>query len=103
MHRKGSKTYGQLTRALKAWAENTLQSLAVRTPKDLVLPLVMNKTTGEPEQPQGALRNQVAVLGSYHSYHGLVSPSWANGYPSSKKIWSEIPLDAELDLGCKQR
>jgi glucoamylase len=100
VYRKGSKTYGQLTRALKTWAENTLRSLAVRTPKDLILPLIMNKTTGEPEPPRGALRSQVAVLGSYHSYHGLVPPSWANGYPHSKKIWSEMemPLDSDSDL-----
>jgi glucoamylase len=96
VYRKGSKTYDKLTYALKTWAENTLRSLAERTPKDLVLPLIMNKTTGEPEPPRGALRSQVAVLGSYHSYHGLVPPSWANGYPA-KKQWMQMPLDPDSE------
>ena len=95
---KGSKTYNKLTYALKTWAENTLRSLAERTPKDLVLPLIMNKTTGEPVPPRGALRSQVAVLGAYNSYNCVVPPSWANGYPRAKKVWMEIPLDSDSDL-----
>ena len=93
-YRKGSKTYRTLTSALKIWAENTLLSLAKRTPDDLILPLIMNKTTGEPEPPRGALRSQVAVLGAYHSYNGLVPPSWANGSPGSNKLGKELPLDS---------
>ena|SRR5258707_3849692 len=58
---------------------------ARRTPEDFVLPLIMNKTTGEPEPPRGALRNQVPVLGAYNLYNGLISQSWANGYPRAKK------------------
>jgi len=46
---------------------------AKRTSENLVLPLIMNKTTGEPEPPRGALRNQVPVLGAYNSYNGLIS------------------------------
>jgi glucoamylase len=76
---KRTKTYRQLTASLKRWAENTLLSLSKRTPPDLVLPLVMNKTTGEPMPPRGALRSQVAVLGAHNSYNGVVPPSWANG------------------------
>ena len=97
VYRKGSKTYDQLTYAMKTWAENTLRSLAERTPPDLVLPLIMNKTTGEPEPPRGALRSQVAVLGSYHSHNGLIPPSWAHGYPPAKKVWMEMPLDLDSD------
>ena len=71
---KGSKTYNRLTYALKTWAENTLRSLAKRTPQDLVLPLIKNKTKGEPVPPRGALRS-LAVLGAYNSYNGVVPPS----------------------------
>jgi len=94
-YRKGSKTYDRLTYALKTWAENTLRSLAKRTPEDLVLPLIMNKTTGEPVPPRGALRSQVAVLGAYNAYNGLIPPSWANGYPRAKKLYMEMPLDLD--------
>ncbi len=97
MYRKGSKTYDQLTHALKIWAENTLRSLAQRTPEDLVLPLIMNKTTGEPEPPRGASRSQVAVLGAYHSYNGLIPPSWANGYPRAKNPWTDMGMPLDLD------
>jgi glucoamylase len=97
VYHKGSKTYDRLTYALKTWAENTLRSLANRTPQDLVLPLIMNKTTGEPEPPRGALRSQVAVLGAYNSYNGVIPPSWANGNPRAKKLWMEIPLDSDSD------
>jgi glucoamylase len=91
VYAKRSKTYKQLTAALKDWAENTLLSLAQRTPPDLVLPLVMNKTTGEPIPPRGALRSQVAVLGAHNAYHGFIPPSWANGGPGSGKIRKEKP------------
>ena len=97
VYRMGSKTYDRLTYALKTWAENTLLSLAERTPEDLILPLIMNKNTGEPEPPRGALRSQVAVLGAYNSYNGVIPPSWANGYPSprAKELWTEMPLDSD--------
>jgi glucoamylase len=102
VYRKGSKTYGGLTSALKTWAENTLLSLAERTPEDLVLPLIMNKTTGEPVPPRGALRSQVAVLGSYNSHNGVIPPSWAHGYPRAKKLWNEMPLESDSDLEREQ-
>jgi glucoamylase len=89
VYAKSSKTYRQMTAALKAWAENTLLSLAQRTPQDLVLPLVMNKTTGEPMPPRGALRSQVAVLGAHNAYNGVIPPSWANGGPGSGKLREE--------------
>ena len=103
MYRKGSKTYHKLTSALKTWAENTLLSLAQRTPDDLLLPLIMDKTTGEPLPPRGALRSQVAVLGTYNSYNGVIPPSWANGSPISKKLEMEMPLNSDLErehCGC---
>jgi hypothetical protein len=82
-----------LTSTLKKAAENTLRSLEKRTPPDLILPLIMNKTTGLPEPPRGALRSQVAVLGSYHAYNGLIPPSWAHGYPRSKKLQEELSFE----------
>ncbi|KAN0109731.1 glycoside hydrolase family 15 protein [Russula decolorans] len=97
VYRKGSKTYDRLTYALKTWAENTLRSLAKRTPPDLVLPLIMNKTTGEPVPPRGALRSQVAALGAYNSYNGVIPLSWANGHPRAKKLWMEMSLDSDLE------
>jgi glucoamylase len=101
VYRKGSKTYGRLTDALKTWAENTLRSLAKRTPHDLVLPLIMNKTTGEPVPPRGALRSQVAVLGAYISYNGVIPPSWANGYPRAEKLWlDDWDSDLEREQHC---
>jgi glucoamylase len=102
VYRKDSKTYGRLTYDLKTWAENTLRSLAKRTPEDLVLPLIMNKTTGEPEPPRGALRSQVAVLGAYNSYIGVIPPSWANGYPRAKELWMEMPLGSDSNLEPEQ-
>jgi hypothetical protein len=71
--------------ALDVCPEDLGRDPAKRTPEDLILSLIMNKTTGEPEPPRGALRNQVAVLGAYNSYDGLISPSWAYGYPRVKK------------------
>jgi glucoamylase len=84
-HNKGSATYNKVTSAMRAWAENTLISLEGRTPPDFVLPLIMNKTTGEPEAPWGALRSQVAVLGAHNAYNGVIPPSWAHGggYPKN--------------------
>jgi hypothetical protein len=46
----------------------------------------MNKATGEPVPPRGALRSQVAVLGAHNAYKGIISPSWANGGPGSGKL-----------------
>ena len=102
-YRKASKTYRDLTTAVKIRAENFLLSLAQRTPDDLIFPLMMNKTTGEPVPPRGALRSQVAVLGAYNSYNGLIPPSWANGGSSSKKLGMEMPLDSDSEhehCGC---
>ena len=65
--------------------------LAKRTPQDLFLRRIINKTTGERVPPRGALRRKVAVLGAYNSYNGVIPPSWANGYPSAKKVWMEMP------------
>jgi glucoamylase len=96
VHDKGSKTYRKLT-SLKIWAENTLRSLAQRTPNDLILPLIMNKTTGEPVPPRGALRSQVAVLGAYNSYKGVIPPSWAHGSSRSRKLQMEMPLDSDSE------
>ena len=48
--------------------------------------------------PRGALRSQVAVLGAYNSYNGVIPPSWANGYPRAKKVWMEMYLDSDSDL-----
>jgi glucoamylase len=78
-YKKGSSTYESLTAGLHEWAENTILSLAKRTPADLIIPLVMDKETGEPTGPRGALRSQVAVLGAHNSYKGVVPPSWVNG------------------------
>ncbi|KAI0292707.1 Six-hairpin glycosidase-like protein [Multifurca ochricompacta] len=76
---KGSERYERLTFALNDWAENTLLALAARTPDDLILPLIMDKTTGEPAPPRGALRSQIAVLGAHNAYSGVIPPSWVNG------------------------
>jgi glucoamylase len=86
-YNKGSATYDKMTSTMKTWAENTLISLEGRTPSDLILPLIMNKTTGQPEPPLGALRSQVAVLGAHNAYNGVVPPSWAHGgnYPKMSK------------------
>jgi glucoamylase len=82
---KRSKKYQKLTATLRLWADNTLDSLSKRTPSNLILPLVMNKTTGEPVPPWGALRSEVAVLGAHLSYYGVVPASWANGTPGYGK------------------
>lgn len=86
-YEKGSSTYNRMTSSLKTWADNTLLSLEGRTPPNFVLPLIMNKTTGEPEAPWGALRSQVAVLGAHNAFRGVIPPSWAHGgdYPKVSK------------------
>lgn len=94
---KGSGTYKKLTTTIRAWAEKTLLSLKPRTPPDLILPLVMNRTSGEPmlppNGPNGALRSQVAVLGLHNAYNNVIPPSWANGYPKPKprSSWDREP------------
>ncbi len=77
---------------MRSRAENTLVSLEPRTPADYVLPLVMDKITGEPIAPWGALRSQVAVLGVHNAYNGFKPPSWANGggYPNEGPNSSSI-------------
>jgi glucoamylase len=82
---QNDNTYIQLTRNIRRWADNTVISLSKRTPSNLILPLVMNKTTGEPMPPWGALRSEVAVLGAHLSYYGVVPASWANGTPGYGK------------------
>ena len=64
---------------MRAWAGNTLLSLEARTPSNLVLPLILDKTNGQPEAPWGALRSEVAVLGAHNAYNGVLPPSWAQG------------------------
>ena len=82
-YNKGSATYNNMTTAIRAWAGNTLISLEGRTPSNLVLPLILDKTNGQPEAPWGALRSEVAVLGAHNAYNGVLPPSWAQGghYP----------------------
>ena len=95
MYSKGSKTYSQLTSTIRDWAEKTILSIQPRTPSDLILPLVFNKTTGEPMLPpvgpDGALRSQVAVLGLHNAYNNVIPPSWAHGYPKPqpRKPWDK--------------
>jgi glucoamylase len=95
VYARNSETYQQMTTTLKAWAENTLLSLAQRTPQDLVLPLVMNKTSGEPMPPRGALRSQVVVLGAHDAYNGVIPSSWANGGLGSGKLQEKSGVRAE--------
>ena len=59
----------------------------------------MDKTTGEPLPRRGALRSQVAVLGDYSSYNGVIPPSWANGSPRGKKLQMEMPVDSDSERG----
>jgi len=82
-----------MTAALRDWAENTRTffSLAQRTPPYIVLPLVMNKMTGEPVPSRGVLRNHIAVLGAHNVYNGVIPPSWANRGPGSGKTRKEKP------------
>jgi glucoamylase len=78
-YKKGSRTYERLTAILHDWAENTILSLSERTPEDMKIHLVMDKVTGKPTGPRGALRSQVAVLGARNAYNGIVPPSWVHG------------------------
>ncbi|KAF8259961.1 Six-hairpin glycosidase-like protein [Lactarius quietus] len=100
-YEKHSHTYKKLTSAMRTWAENTLISLEERTPPDFVLPLIMNKTTGEPVPPGGALRSQVAVLGSNNAYHGGIPPSWAHGGGYPKNGPKKSPIN-EHDCNLKE-
>jgi glucoamylase len=99
-YEKGSTTYENMTSAMRTWAENTLISLEGRTPSNFVLPLIMNKITGRPEAPWGALRSQVAVLGTQNAYHDVIPPSWAHGggYPEVSKKSSVGGHDCALKM-----
>ena len=85
---------------MRAWAEKTLISLEGRTPSDFVLPLIMNKTTGEPAPPGGALRSQVAVLGSHNAHNGVIPPSWAHGGGYPKNGQKKLSIN---EHGCNLR
>ena len=98
VYSKKSDTYNRLTGLLQRWADNTVTSLAKRTPPDCMLPLGMTNDTGVATLPWGALRTQVAVMGCHNSYYRVVPPSWYKGTPGSKKL-----LDSEQtsDVGYK--
>jgi glucoamylase len=85
---KGSEVYESLTDDITSWAERTLLFLADHMPDDYILPMAIEKTTGEPMGPRGTLHSLVAVLGVYEAYIGLIPPSWAHGRRLSKGSWN---------------
>ena len=90
-YRKGSEVYESLTYALTSWAERTLLFLGDHTPEDYVLPLAIDRTTGDPTGPRGVIHCQSAVLSVYDAYNGLIPPSWAHGgYP-----WNDAELNRD--------
>jgi glucoamylase len=93
-YKRGSGSYERLKTALGKWAENTIISLADRTPGDFIIPLVMDKVTGKPIPPRGALRSQVAVLGAHNAYNHVIPPSWANGR-TPKRPGKQVPCRYE--------
>ncbi|KAH9971145.1 Six-hairpin glycosidase-like protein [Lactifluus volemus] len=91
-YKRGSGTYERLKTVLNKYAENTIISLAERTPSDFIIPLVMDKVTGKPIPPRGALRSQVAVLGAHNAYNHVIPPSWANGR-APKSLGKQVPCN----------
>jgi glucoamylase len=78
-YKKGSKVYEGLTYALTSWAEKALLFLAEHTPEDYVLTLDIDRVTGLPAGPRGAVQSLVAAISVYDAYNGLIPPSWAHG------------------------
>jgi hypothetical protein len=89
---KDSKAHDRLTSAREVGPRTPLLSLARRMPKNVILPLIMNKTGGEPAPPRGALRSQVTAIGTHSSLNGVVPPSCVNRNLCSEKMWMVMPL-----------
>ena len=81
---KNSRTYAQLTDALRNWAEQTLLFVADHIPDDYVLPMAMDRITAQPTGARGTIHCLIASLSVYNAYKGLVPPSWYNGYSNDE-------------------
>ena len=100
-YRKGSEIYESLAYAITSWAEKTLLFLADHTPDDYVLPLAMDKTTGDPVGPRGVTHSLAAALGVNDAYNGLIPPSWAHGGRLTQWPWnkSDAVFNYDRDVG----
>jgi len=87
-YHKSSEVYESLTLTITSWAEKTILFLSDHTPDDYVLSLAIDKTTGEPVGPRGAIHPLSATLSVYGAYNGLIPPSWANGGQSTRVPWN---------------
>ena len=88
---KDSKAHERVTPAQEVGPRTHLLSPARRMPKNVVLPLIMNKTRGEPALPRGALRSQVTAIGTHSSLNGVVPPSCVNRNLCAKKSRMGMP------------
>jgi hypothetical protein len=88
-YRKGSEIYESLTLTITSWAERTILFLSDHTPDDYVLTLAIDKTTGEPVGPRGAIHPLSATLSVYGAYNGLIPPSWTHGGHSTGRPWND--------------
>ncbi|KAI0041485.1 glycoside hydrolase family 15 protein [Auriscalpium vulgare] len=73
----GSKTYSQLTVAIRSYADEIIAMTAKGTPPDFILTESVDKVTGEPFGPPGMIRSLAAALGVVDTYMGMPPPSWS--------------------------
>ena len=100
-YRKGSEIYESLTLTITSWAERTVLFLSDHTPDDYVLTLAIDKTTGEPVGPRGAIHPLSATLSIYGAYNGLIPPSWAHGGHSTGRPWNDQTIVLNDDFNVR--
>jgi len=100
-YHKGSEVYENLTLTITSWAEKTILFLSDHTPDDYILSLAIDKTTGEPVGPRGAIHPLSATLSVYGAYNGLIPPSWAHGGHSTRGPWNDptIAWNGNFNVG----
>ncbi|KAI0044584.1 glycoside hydrolase family 15 protein [Auriscalpium vulgare] len=90
---KNSKTYSQLTVAIRSYADEIIVITAKGTPADFVLPMSVHKVTGKPCGPRGMIRSLAAALGAVDTYMGMPPPSWS--FPKRRLAGSDGLQDVD--------
>ncbi|KAI9437567.1 Six-hairpin glycosidase-like protein [Lactarius indigo] len=91
-YKKGSSGYKDLTGYVREWANKIVLQLAKATPDDYFLVECINKETGKPYGPRGAILGLVAALGVIDANKGLVPPNWGHPVQKSNEIPAGLPV-----------
>ncbi|KAI0060523.1 Six-hairpin glycosidase [Artomyces pyxidatus] len=78
-------TYTHLTDAIREWADAVVVLLSKATPADYVLPMSIDKDTGEPFGPRGMIRSLAAASSAHDTRSGMIPPSWASEHNTTAK------------------